>query len=169
MASVAILVTGLPGSGKSTLAQQLAAALDCPALVKDELKEAFAAMLGPHADGGRLGGIALDTLWRLAAETGGGVVVDGAFDARRGDLEHLERGLAAAGAPRVIELWCEVPTALARDRVEARQAARHPVHGRWREAWEGLEPLGAWPLLRVDTSAPVDLEALLGELGGLLL
>jgi predicted kinase len=36
-----IVITGRPGSGKTTLAHQLARAIHCPAICRDELKEGF--------------------------------------------------------------------------------------------------------------------------------
>lgn len=161
MASVAILVNGLPGSGKTTVATTLGAVLDCPVLTRDLVKERFGDLLGPRADSRRLGALAADTLWRLAAETDGGVVIDAPI-ARR-DLPHVERGLVTAGSPRTVELWCEIPVELARQRFLDR-GSRHPVHTGWDEAFEGMEPLGAWPLLRVDTAHPVDIDALVIDL-----
>ena len=45
MVDYLVLVNGLPGSGKTTLANQLASAMDVPAICKDVLKEAMAAAL----------------------------------------------------------------------------------------------------------------------------
>jgi predicted kinase len=175
MASVAIIVNGMPASGKTTLSRRLAAELDCPALVKDDLKEALADMLGPRADSRRIGGIALDTLWRLAAETDGGVVIEAVYDGRRADRTFLERGIATAGSPRVVEVFCDVPDEVAHARYDARMPARHPVHGALGTELDGLEPVGSsgrgpgWPVVRVDTTREVDLDALLDEIGAHLL
>ncbi|GAB3410392.1 hypothetical protein GCM10027515_30670 [Schumannella luteola] len=163
MASVAILVNGLPGSGKSSLARQLGGILGAPVLAKDALKESFGELL-PDGDSARLGGIAMDTLWRLAAETEGGVIVDAVLDRSR-DLEFARRGLEVAGSPRTVELWCEVPVEVARERFAARQPSRAGVHRDWDAAFEAFQPLALGPVVRVDTSGPVEFEALVLELG----
>lgn len=163
MAGVAILVNGLPGSGKTTLARSLGALLDCPVLTKDALLESFAELLGPRADGRRIGAIAMDSLWRLAAETDGGVIVDAVLPRDR-DLDHVRRGLEVAGSPRAVEVWCDVSPAVARERFVARAPTRAAVHAAWTDALDRSEPLGEWPLIRVDTSAAVDLDVLVLDL-----
>ncbi|TPW72845.1 AAA family ATPase [Schumannella sp. 10F1B-5-1] len=163
MASVAILVNGLPGAGKSSLARQLGGILGAPVLAKDALKETFGALL-PDGDSARLGSIAMDTLWRLAAETDGGVIVDAVLDRTR-DLESARRGLEVAGSPRMVELWCDVPVDVARARFAERATSRAGIHREWDAAFEGFAPLALGPVVRVDTSGPVEFEALVLELG----
>ncbi|MBF4600979.1 hypothetical protein ITJ55_09160, partial [Frigoribacterium sp. VKM Ac-1396] len=55
------------------------------------------------------------------------------------------------------------------DRLAA--GGRHPAHGTVesaRAAWPtwaaGAEPLGGWPVIRVDTSAPVDMDDLVMQI-----
>ena len=168
MASVAILVNGLPGSGKTTLSATLAGVLGCPLLAKDPVKEALADLAGPMIDPQALGSIAMDTVWAMAAEVEAGVVVD-SFWHRPRDLEPARVGVSRAGSPRTLEVWCDVDPDVALQRVVDRLAAggRHPAHGTvestrasWAEWAEAAAPLGEWPVLRVDTSTPVDVDDL---------
>ncbi|WP_230012377.1 AAA family ATPase, partial [Microbacterium sp. Bi128] len=62
-----ILINGLPGSGKTTLSRQLGQALSIPVISKDNLKEALADIALGNVGSGRLGQIASDTMWQLAA------------------------------------------------------------------------------------------------------
>jgi predicted kinase len=168
MASVAILVNGLPGSGKTTLSATLAGVLGCPLLARDPIKEALADLAGPMIDPQALGSIAMDTVWAMAAEVEAGVVVDSFWDRPR-DLEAARAGVARAGSPRTLEVWCDVDPDVALQRTADRFAAggRHPAHGTiestrasWPEWAEAAAPLGEWPVLRVDTSRPVDVDEL---------
>jgi predicted kinase len=168
MASVAILVNGLPGSGKTTLSATLAGVLGCPLLARDPIKEALADLAGPMIDPQALGSIAMDTVWAMAAEVEAGVVVD-SFWHRPRDLEAARAGVARAGSPRTLEVWCDVDPDVALQRTVDRFAAgaRHPAHGTvesTRASWPGwaeaAAPLGEWPVLRVDTSTPVDVDEL---------
>jgi predicted kinase len=168
MASVAILVNGLPGSGKTTLSATLAGVLGCPLLARDPIKEALADLAGPMIDPQALGSIAMDTVWAMAAEVEAGVVVDSFWDRPR-DLEAARAGVARAGSPRTLEVWCDVDPDVALQRTVDRFAAgaRHPAHGTvestrasWPEWAEAAAPLGEWPVLRVDTSTPVDVDEL---------
>jgi predicted kinase len=168
MASVAILVNGLPGSGKTTLSATLAGVLGCPLLAKDPIKEALADLAGPMIDPEALGGIAMDSVWAMAAEVEAGVVVD-SFWHRPRDLEQARAGIERAGSPRTLEVWCDVDADVALQRVVDRLAAggRHPAHGTveqtrasWSEWADAAAPLGEWPVIRVDTTTPVDVDAL---------
>ena len=62
----------------------------------------------------------------------------------------------------VVEVWCDVPAHVARNRYAARQ--RHRIHDDPRQLveawprWEAqAEPLGVAPVVRVDTHGVVDL------------
>jgi predicted kinase len=155
MASGVVLVNGLPGSGKTTLAAVLAATLDAQLLSKDAVKEAIAAILKDPPTVGPLGAIAMDTVWALASAIPATVVIESWWFRPR------EAGLGVVGAPRAVEIWCDVPGDLARSRYETRdrpqmyEDARHLVED-WRHWVAQAQPLGLTPVVRVDTSIPVD-------------
>jgi predicted kinase len=151
-----VLVNGLPGSGKSVLAARLARELGWPVLSKDRIKEALADAVPHPALGPKLGAIAADTLWTLAAQLPGTVIAESWWFAPR-DRDFLARGLGRAGARAAIEIWCDVPVEVARERYERRR--RHPVHrddrdmtAEWRRWAVDGKPVALCPVLRVDTT-----------------
>lgn len=169
MAESLLLINGLPASGKSTLAEELATRLGWPLLSKDDVKEALADLTGPAVPSDRLGGIAMDTIWTLAAEIPTGVVVESFWWAHR-DTEHVDQGLRRTGATRLAELWCEVDEQTARDRYEERD--RHVVHEPDWTLWDSDDwkqnppaPLGLAPVVRVSTEQEYDVDAVLAEIG----
>jgi predicted kinase len=162
VADFLVLVNGLPGSGKTTLSRRIAKALAVPVVAKDALKEALAEAV-PAACPDGLGAIAMDAAWGLAAEIPGTVVVESWWFRPR-DLGFVATGLERCGNPPLVEVWCDVPAEIARARVAARQ--RHRVHEdsqRLAECWADwaarAEPLNLGPVLRVDTSVGVEVEA----------
>jgi predicted kinase len=175
VSAVAILVNGLPASGKSTLGAALAAVLGCPFLSKDAVKEPLADLVGPMIPGRALGGIAMDTVWAMAGAVEHGVVIDSVWVTAE-SREFVRRGLETAGSPRAVEVWCEVDRATAEQRIRARYAPgavppRHRVHGSADELLAVRDalaptagPTGLCPVVRVDTSGPVDFDALVPQL-----
>ena len=167
--SLAVLVNGLPGAGKTTLAGTLSRHLGLPLFSKDVIKEVHADVLGAEAPGwpqrrwnAALGAAASETMWALLARAPGGAVLESTWPADR--RHFVTRGLSRAGDPATAEIWCDVPLETARRRCEARHP-RHPVHGglltdeeweRWRRT---ARPLGLGPVLRVDTTGPVEAAA----------
>lgn len=172
MAEAVVLVNGLPGAGKTTLAHRLAAGTGWPALSKDAVKESLA-LLAPAADPRRLGAIAVDTVWAVAAASRGTVVVESWWFRPR-DLEFARAGLLSSGAPACVELWCEAGAGRAgvqearRRYASRRRAAVHDDARRLEQDWTDwaarAEPLALGPVLRVDTSTPVDLAGLIARL-----
>lgn len=167
-----VLVNGMPAAGKSTLAPPLAAELGLPLFSKDVIKETHADILGVEPPPGRtqrdwsglFGAAAGETMWALLSYASRGAVLESSW---RADVRSLAAaGLARAGASRVIEIWCDVPNELARQRDRERIPRRHPIHGPFMpaETWAGMvsnaEPLALGPVLRVDTTKPVDVPAL---------
>ena len=140
-----------------------------PLLEKDALKERLADVLG--SEGGRewsqrLGAatmsVLLDTVDALVT-AGVSVVAEANF--ARGLHDERLRSLAA----RVVEVHCEAPLDVLRERLRARDATRHPIHYDAEYAERDLaqrigdgvhDALGLGEVIRVDTTAPADVAAL---------
>ena len=159
-----IVVSGAPGSGKTQLARPLAEQLRIPLLSKDVIKEALFDELGigDRLWSRRMGRASMAVLYRIAA-TCPAAVIEAVFhrDVSIQDLKALEKPL--------IELHCHCDPELAISRFENRaEEERHPGHLDSRQprnkleelVQEGCQPLGLdGPLLEVDTTGEVDLDA----------
>lgn len=169
---LAILVNGLPAAGKTTLARLLARHLGLPLFSKDTIKEAHADVLGTERAGWpqrrwnkAIGAAASETMWALLTDAPAGAVLESTWQA--GVRHFVVQGLARAGNPLAAEIWCDVPLATARQRFEARHP-RHPIHGdlltddEWEHWRRTARPLEVGPVLRVDTTRPVNAQAITG-------
>ena len=167
-----VIVNGLPGAGKTTLARSLSQRLNLPLISKDAIKEAYSDVFGIAPKEGHArrewsnahGAAASETMWALAADAAGGAILESWWPRER--MRFVEAGLKRAGIERPLTVLCEVAPELARDRFvrRVRDGRRHPIHGDppdpadYDRDWSGIEPLAVGPVLRVDTSAEVDLE-----------
>lgn len=123
-----VVVSGPPGSGKTTLAHGIAAAIGCPAVCRDEIKEGMVhAYAGEHRaePGEELTVRTFEVFFaalRLLVESGVTVVAEAAFQdpAWRRGLEPI------IGSADVRIVHCAVDPRTARNRVEARPA--RPAH-----------------------------------------
>lgn len=158
-----VLVSGAPGAGKSTLAGPLSQALGFPLLSKDVIKEQLVDTLpvgdpDPVVWSRIVGAAAMELLWVLARQPT--TVVLEANVRPRSELERQR--LLGLGRP-VVEVHCTCPPEVAADRFRRRAAAgdRHAVaHPLTTLAPELLAefdgPMGLGEVVRVDTTAPVD-------------
>lgn len=171
MCTSVIILNGVPGAGKTTLAVPLALELGVPLIGKDAIKEGLADLVSVPLPTRRLGALASETMWNLAALIDGPVVVESFWAAER-DEGFLQAGLRTAGARRAVELWCEVPLGLARERFSTRH--RHSAHDDTSrlEEWETMaataRPCSGQPALRVATAGAVDVPALAARIRRLL-
>lgn len=161
-----VLVSGAPGSGKSTLARPLAESLALPLLSKDTIKEQLHDALGPldadpFVSSRRIGGAAMELLWRLAASCPA-VVLEANF--RPGSA--YERARIADLCPAPVEVYCRCPPEEAARRYadRARRPDHHAVHpqrtiGPDLQA-EFLGPVALGEVIVADTTAPVDARAI---------
>jgi predicted kinase len=154
-----VMVNGLPGSGKSTLGSRLADALGATFLSKDRVKEALADAVVTEVP--QLGAVAMNTAYALAGSLDGMVVLDSWWFRPR-DLEYARLGLERSGATASAEVWCEVPPSVARTRFLARRRPSYyqdaeRLANEWPRWAAEAEPLALGPVIRVDTTGPVDL------------
>ena len=162
MRDLFVVISGAPGAGKTTLARPLAVALDLPLIEKDTIKEALGDVLGAQdmAASKRLGAATMEVMYGLA-RLNRGAVLESAW----------ERALALpklAALQPIVEVFCDVPPEVAQARYKARTGTRHPVHfdaeqGDNLQGWIDRHPQvidGGWPVIRVDTTRPVDVDAL---------
>lgn len=156
-----VVVSGAPGSGKTTLARPLAEELALPLIRKDAIKEALGDAIGApdYESSRRLGAITMQVLRALMRDVGFGVYESTwreQFD--RDDVGRLPGPL--------VEVFCACDPTVRRERVRGRIGTRHPVHFDLEHAAAagdddatGRPLAGPWPLIRVDTTRPVDIPA----------
>lgn len=162
-----VVVSGPPGSGKTSLAHALAAAIPCPAVCRDEIKEGMV-----HAHGGEFRGEHGDPLTqrtfplffdvlRVLLEGGVTVVAEAAF--QDGLWRHGLEPLAGLAELRIVH--CVVDASVARERALQRAAgsvARVKAHGdstlrfgedEWRSNHESFDRVTIEaPAIEVDTT-----------------
>jgi hypothetical protein len=129
--------------------------------------------LGEEADlawSRRLGAAAMEMLWALAA-CAPAVVLEANFWAD--DPRHLARALSLGTVP--VEVLCVCPLEECVRRYAERAPSRHVIHverDAKLAAAEGFErsarPVGLGPVVEVDTTRPVDIEALAARVRALL-
>ena len=169
MADVIVLVNGLPGAGKTSLATRLAGLTSWPRLSKDDVKESLAVLAGDALASRPLGAVAMETVWAMAAGMSGVVLVESWWFRPR-DLEFVRTGVRDA---RTVEVWCDVDSAVARQRFAARhRPALHEDAARLAQDWDRwaaqAEPLRLGPVVRVDTSTTVDVARALARISDAL-
>ncbi|PIE07572.1 MAG: transcriptional regulator [Rhodobacterales bacterium] len=171
-----VLVNGVPASGKSRLARALADATGWPLLALDTIKAPFLAGLPPgdrlfNRTLGRASHEAIfDTI--AAAPPGAGFIVDAWFGFQ--PVAVLEAGLARAGVGGRAEIWCHAPPEVIGARYAARVPERPPGHPGTEYVPELValaaraRPTGLAPVLRVETTAGLDLPRVTQWLGEVL-
>jgi glucokinase len=159
-----VLVNGVPASGKSTGARAVADRGGWPLLALDTVKEPFFGELGPvdRALNRKLGRAAYAAVFDLIAAFPDGqtTVVEAWFGFQPAEVlaDHIQR----AGIGDVAELWCSAPPEVIGARYAARVPQRAPQHPGLDYVPELIalagraRPLGAYRLLAIDTTRPLD-------------
>jgi predicted kinase len=162
-----VIVSGAPGAGKSTLAAPLAARLGLPLIGKDHIKETLHDNLPPGPDRAAwskiLGAASFELIWTLASHAPAAVL-----EANFYPKSDYQRGKLAALPGPLVEVYCRCPPELAAARYAARHAARHPTHVSGEVTLEQLadfdRPIALGPVIEVDTTTAVDVDALAGAI-----
>jgi predicted kinase len=167
VAAGVVLVSGAPGAGKTSVAVPLAAALGFPLLAKDDLKEALYDALAPFStwdltESRRLSRAAMEPMWTIARRCPE-VVLEANFRPR--STQERERLMALDGVR--VEIHCRCGLALAGRRYAARADLRHPAHVLRELSSAQLSefdaPIALGAVIELDTTRPVDVEALAAE------
>ncbi|WP_032926500.1 ROK family protein [Mesorhizobium loti] len=164
----AVLVNGIPASGKSTVSRGIADRMGWPLLALDTIKNPFLEVLGggDRLFNRTLGRASYQAIWSVVGEAPAGttVVVDAWFGFQ--PREVLEDHLRKAGVEQTFEIWCHAPGDVLAERYGARldqRPAGHPGAAYIPELIElakRAEPLRRGPLFDVDTTKPIDFDAI---------
>ena len=139
-----VVVSGPAGSGTTTLAGELARAIPCPAICRDEVKEGLVQAEEGYtpAPGDPMNQRTFETFFgviEFLVGAGSAVVVEATF----------QHGLWAAGLKPLLDsakvrvVRCRVEAAVARDRI-ARRLEELPVRKRIHGDYSLLEPFESW-------------------------
>lgn len=159
-----VIVNGPPASGKTTLSRQLAPQMGLPLLSKDAVKETLLNELGfsDRANSRRIGAAAGEVLWTILKQSVEPMMLESWLAPNLREL--VDERLRRAGVDRAVEIWCECPVDTARRRYAAR--VRHAGHYDAEflpilaDVYATASPLALGPVLRVDTSGSVSIDAL---------
>lgn len=156
-----VVVSGPAASGKTVLAQAISAELAWPLLSKDEIKAALAGVLPPRTtdDATSLGRAAMAVLLGIAVTTTSGAVLDAVWREGHGRLE------LGALPGHIVEVFCQCPPAVVKERYKARTRPPDyvPEHATPESLWstETFAPVsGGWHVIEVDATSTPDVEAL---------
>ena len=165
-----VAVTGMPSSGKTTVAEGLARRLRLPLIAKDKIKESLYESLGAgDVDASARTGVAayglIFALARSMLEAGVSAMVEANF------FRDQNENFASLPAHRFVQIHCHAPLAVLTERYVSR--SRHPGHHDAEKvkelparlasgAHDALELPGE--LIELDTTQPVDLDALAGRI-----
>ncbi|RWF43342.1 MAG: ROK family protein [Mesorhizobium sp.] len=164
----AVLVNGIPASGKSTVSRGIADRMGWPLLALDTVKNPFLEVLG-GADrefNRTLGRASYQAIWSVVgdAPAGSTFIVDAWFGFQPRQV--LEDHLRKAGVEHTVEIWCHAPGEVLAERYGARLGQRLPGHPgaayipELIELAKRAEPLRRGPLFDVDTTRPIDFDAI---------
>ncbi|MGX5826476.1 ROK family protein [Mesorhizobium sp. 43Arga] len=164
----AVLVNGIPASGKSTVSRGIADRMGWPLLALDTIKNPFLEVLGggDRLFNRTLGRASYQAIWSAVGEAPAGTtfIVDAWFGFQ--PREVLEDHLRKAGVEQTFEIWCHAPGEVLAERYGARldqRPAGHPGAAYIPELIElakRVEPLRRGPLFDVDTTMPIDFDAI---------
>jgi len=163
MATMIVLMAGLPGSGKTTLARELAARTSGRVLSKDEIRHAIFSPeeieYSSRQDDFCLQ-VMLETAAYLVARNPSRLIfLDGRPFSRRYQIENVVNVAASLHQPwRIIECVCSEETAKRRLEMQAASSA-HPAGNRdfdlYLEVKSRFEAI-TWPSLVIDTSRALE-------------
>jgi predicted kinase len=166
-----VLVSGAPAAGKTSIAVPLARLLGLPLFAKDDIKETLIDVLGDR-DGDlgwsrQVGGASMELLWKLA-ERAPAAVLEANFRPHSAyERERLTRLEA-----RIVEVYCRCPAEVLMRRFHDRAKTAHVAHPAMDLTPEWIaefdRPMGLGTVIDVDTTQPVDVEALAAQVGALL-
>jgi predicted kinase len=163
-----LVVSGLPAAGKSHLAAQLSPVLGWPVVSKDDAKAILHRHL-PDLTHAQAGPLSFELMYHTAGvilQAGGSVLLETHFHLGLSEPKLLT--LAQAHAARLGQIYCTAPLEVLRERHAARVAAGARPQIDLPGVHDQLSPQAGWaplaldaPLLRLDTTRPLDRPALL--------
>lgn len=164
----AIFVNGVPASGKSSVARALSDVTGWPILALDTVKNPFLSILPPgdRLFNRTLGRASYAAIFDLIADAPPNttVIIDAWFGFQ--PIETLQAHIQRAGLTEIAELWCHAPPETIGARYAARLGQRPAGHPGSEYVPElitlaqGAEATGLAPRLEIDTTLPLDINAL---------